>query len=686
MCRYIKDRKNLWSLPQDLLLKQQITFQVIDLKMPSKTAIRLFISSALLCGIAHAVCPSTFPNVTLPWGTVSPTECDKNLDVYIFRNVRFGKRTDGKDGGTPRFGAPEAPKDVQNPEQVILTAPTGPTSCLQVPWPGPKCNAGEGDTPNYGGPILAPGRDVTTSEDCLFLDIFVPTSAVDNAQSSKLPVVVWFYGGAYVFGSKDFGISKGLTFYDGRGLIEAANNKDIIYVAGNYRLAHLGWLAGPAVSSSKSTAIPNAGLADQRLLLDFVQNNIAKFGGDPTKVTAFGESAGGGSILHHLIATNSDGSRRDPLFQQAITQSAAFQWIWDNSATGATQTAFTDFVGRTSCSNSKSDADALTCLQGLDSSDMDAAVASFWNDKKCTGIFNLGPVVDGVTIRQLPATALESSDFQFHKNVKGLVASHVKNEAQSFVPKWVTSTTAFDQLLESFLPGNSSVRTSQRACISKQYSAFTDPHEKAKNVIQDSMFVCNVRYAYDAAARQSLPIWLMDYAFFGNYLGKYDFALHATDLIPTFWSRYANKANFAAAICNLVPEKWQTECLGLIKAGYLNIIDSIRLRYQKYFVAFIVSGDPNKSGNPQKWPRPTDQSGTLDGVLQVSAGPFNFFSTEKDQLTRKATCQFWSCMADAVVNGKSGEECECGGPSAPQFVVQEEEKEEGAREYQKDDL
>ncbi|KAK4466562.1 Alpha/Beta hydrolase protein [Cladorrhinum samala] len=659
--------------------------------MHSKTAARLLFSSALLCGIAHAGCPSKLPTVTLPWGTVSPTECDGELGVYIFRNVRFGKPTDGKNGGTPRFGVPEAPDKVSNPEQVILTAPKGPTACLQVPWPGPDCKAGEGDAPNYGGPILAPGRDVTSSEDCLFLDIYVPISAVDNAQTSKLPVVVWFYGGAYVFGAKDFGISKGLTFYDGRGLIEAADNKDIIYVAGNYRLAHLGWLAGPAVSSSESTAIPNAGLADQRLLLDFVQNNIAKFGGDPTKVTAFGESAGAGSILHHLIATNPDGSRRDPLFHRAITQSAAFQWIWDNSATGAAQATFADLVSRTSCGNgSKSDADALACLQGLESSEMDEAVASFWNAKKCTGIFNLGPVVDGVTIRQLPATALESPGFKFHKNVKGLIASHVKNEAHTFVPKWVTSDSAFDQLLESFLPGNSSAATSQRACISKQYSAFPDAQKKAKNVIQDSMFVCNVRYAYDAAARQSLPVWLMDYAFYGDYLKRYDFAFHATDLVPTFWSRYAKEAAFVKAICNAATGALKPMCPGVIKAGYLSFISKMRLRYQKYFVAFIKVGDPNKSGNSHTWKTPTEDhsSGKLGGVLQVSAGPFNFFSDEEDQLTKKTTCQFWSCMAGAVTNGRSGEECGCGGPSAPKYIIQEPEaeQEQQARGDQKDEL
>ncbi len=160
------------------------------------------------------------------------------------------------------------------------------------------------------------------SEDCLFLDVFVPWSAV-NKSTSSLPVIVWFYGGAYLSGSKDAGLNAGLPLYDGRGFFEAAqqlnNSSGLIYVAGNYRLAHLGWLAGPVVLAvnDSSKAMPNAGLEDQRLLLHFVQDNIDKFGGNSSEVTVFGESAGAGSILHHLVA-HDGGVPRDPLFQRAI--------------------------------------------------------------------------------------------------------------------------------------------------------------------------------------------------------------------------------------------------------------------------------------------------------------------------------------------------------------------------------
>jgi hypothetical protein len=92
----------------------------------------------------------------------------------------------------PRFAASEAPDPVSNPETVLARAPTNPTACLGVDMNQKvTCNDTKGRTPNWGGPILSPGHsnaDATMSEDCLFLDIFVPVSAFGNAVT--LPVVV----------------------------------------------------------------------------------------------------------------------------------------------------------------------------------------------------------------------------------------------------------------------------------------------------------------------------------------------------------------------------------------------------------------------------------------------------------------------------------------------------------------
>ncbi len=149
------------------------------------------------------------------------------------------------------------------------------------------------------------------NEDSLFLDVYVPGAAV-RSPSMKLPVVAFIYGGAYLFGSKDG--FEALEFYDGSGMINESGG-NLIYVAMNYRVGAFGFLAG---STMESEGLPNAGLWDQRAALQWIQDYIHLLGGDPTQVTAMGESAGAGSILHHLVA------RETPLFSKAILQSRAY--------------------------------------------------------------------------------------------------------------------------------------------------------------------------------------------------------------------------------------------------------------------------------------------------------------------------------------------------------------------------
>lgn len=101
------------------------------------------------------------------------------------------------------------------------------------------------------------------------------------------------HGGGYVQGSKT---------NDGNpaGLIKASNNS-IVFVAINYRLGAFGWLSGPEFQ--RQGGLANAALYDQRLALEWVQDYITDFGGDPGSVTIMGESAGGGSIMHQITVS-----------------------------------------------------------------------------------------------------------------------------------------------------------------------------------------------------------------------------------------------------------------------------------------------------------------------------------------------------------------------------------------------
>lgn len=137
-------------------------------------------------------------------------------------------------------------------------------------------------------------QDPRITEDCLFLDVVVHQNVLNSAcNGSKAPVLVWIHGGGYAEGSKtDNGVP---------GKIMAQNN-DVIFVTINYRLGAFGFLSGPTLQSD---GVANAGLLDQHLALEWVQEHISKFGGDPDQVTVIGESAGGGSILHQITVSHS---------------------------------------------------------------------------------------------------------------------------------------------------------------------------------------------------------------------------------------------------------------------------------------------------------------------------------------------------------------------------------------------
>jgi len=151
-----------------------------------------------------------------------------------------------------------------------------------------------------GGASISP----SSSEDCLYLNIWRPATA---APKSKLPVMVWIHGGAFVFGSGSQPDFSGVPFA----------KQGVILITFNYRLGRLGFFAFPALTRERPNEHKGSyAYMDQIAALKWVQQNIAGFGGDPKNVTIFGESAGGVSVHTHLTSPLSRG-----LFQKAIIES-----------------------------------------------------------------------------------------------------------------------------------------------------------------------------------------------------------------------------------------------------------------------------------------------------------------------------------------------------------------------------
>ena len=176
------------------------------------------------------------------------------------------------------------------------------------PWEGIR------ETRQYSAtcPQPASPAPLNMSEDCLYLNVWTPAQRSDE----KLPVMVFFYGGGF----KEVALS--MPVYNGTNLAK----KGVIVVTPNYRLGALGFLAHPQLDAeSLHNSSGNYGIMDQQAALLWVQRNIDKFGGDPSRVTIFGQSAGAESVLVHLASPASNG-----LYRQAIVESGPF---WADGAT-----------------------------------------------------------------------------------------------------------------------------------------------------------------------------------------------------------------------------------------------------------------------------------------------------------------------------------------------------------------
>ncbi len=221
------------------------------------------------------------PEVETRYGAVRGSARD---DVLVFKGIRYGADT-----ATTRFAAPASPE----PWQETREATAYGASCPQTP------------TGNPGG-LFSSWRPEPTppySEDCLFLNVWTP-----GLDETARPVMVWFHGGGFTSGN---GSSRA---YEGTRL---ARRGDVVVVTVNHRLNVFGYLAlGHYGEGFEDSA--TAGVLDMVLALNWVQDNIDRFGGDPDTVLIFGES-GGGAKVSTLLATE----QAKGLFHRAVVQSGA---------------------------------------------------------------------------------------------------------------------------------------------------------------------------------------------------------------------------------------------------------------------------------------------------------------------------------------------------------------------------
>ena len=279
--------------------------------------------------------------------------------VATFRGLRYA----APPVGALRFMPPRKPSPWKDPQAAIGFGP----AAMQLSSGGSAVRY-PGVTGIALNQLMTSGEDVRRqSEDCLFLNVFTP-----GLDGRSRPVMVWFHGGGFNYGSGAWPV------YDGHNL---AKNHDVVVVTVNHRLNVFGYLNAAAIGGDPASG--NAGMLDLVAVLEWVRDNIAAFGGDPGKVTTFGQSGGGAKSSIAMTMPAAKG-----LVHRAIIESGPGLRVGDASAAAGVTRAIMARLGVSD----------LASLQAVPAPVLAAAAAS----RDLPGAGRWGPMLDGAAIVRQP--------------------------------------------------------------------------------------------------------------------------------------------------------------------------------------------------------------------------------------------------------------------------------------------
>lgn len=221
-------------------------------------------------------------------------------------------------------------------------------------------------------------------------------------------------------------------------------------------------------------------------------------------------------------------------------------------------------------------------------------------------------------------------------NCSSLIVSHVWNEAGIFIPKSITTPTAFTNFLKSVFPGDKMQKI--RDSIEARYpsAGFKNQQDRVRKVMQDSTFVCNSRQVYDAYKGKT---YAMTYQFPPGW--------HGSDLLPACYHQ-------GLPVKDLL-KSYLVDVDDFLIDILRDVIDYLGKTYQRYFGSHAMSGDPNEHAaiDSEKWQIATDDEGTIKNallttLLTVDSTPF--FDVRKDPEMSSKSCDFWKGVAQEIGN------------------------------------
>lgn len=448
-------------------------------------------------------------------------------------------------------------------------------------WDGPR------DATAFGPPcpsrdLLAPSSPPGGSEDCLTLNVWTPAPE----PAAPLPVMVWIHGGAWIAGTA----SQAHT--DGTQLVR----NGVVFVSLNYRLDTLGFLAHPALSDENEGTSGNWGLQDQQAALRWVRDNIAAFGGDPARVTVFGESAGGHAVCTHMVASQD-------LIAGAISQSGICSLRLDNlqTAHGHGEALARQF----DCGEAD---DVLACLREVPAEE----IVVVTDPKSIPGSLlthplPFKPIVDGVVLAEQPAAAIAAGNFANVPFLSGTTADEANLFHVSLLHTAVADESQYLAALQSRFGDDAEA-------IVAQYPAGDDADAALNLASTHGLFACPARRTARAAAGHPSgdP---------GTWLYVFD-AEPAGVAVPGLGAFHGGELPFL---------------FGTDHGAFGEVGDEqkpISEAMQRYWTRFAITGDPNGGDDPG-WPAYGAESDEHLRIADPSVAEADYLSD---------ACDFWDSL------------------------------------------